>query len=386
MQTNITFLMPSLLIGGVELVLLRTLRELSTKKDISLSVILNEPITAQQFIDFFNLHPNINVVVCYKWLHLFKKLEKWTNFFPAKNIRKCIYGLYKKYCIFKVKHNTVYKNADVLIDYKNFNFYHWLKGSKKIKIGWFHGGIDCFNEYDFIKKVGIYDKIVCLSDSFLIDFTHQYPEYAEIINRIYNPIDCEEIQEKSCHERPDYGNYFCVVSRLDVDKDIKTVILGFNKFLLQEKKQDIYLLIVGSGSSLSELQAFANTQECRNNIIFVGEKQIPFGYMRGAIAHILSSYSEGLPTVLIEAQSVGTLNISSNCKSGVAEILLDGDAGILFEPGNADELANALSDVWNGRVDTKQMIQNATKSLARFEPKSIADEIIKLVNELKGEK
>ena len=97
--------------------------------------------------------------------------------------------------------------------------------------------------------------------------------------------------------------------------------------------------------------------------------------MRGAIAHILSSYSEGLPTVLLEAMAVGTVNISSDCKNGPREILLDGDAGLLFAPGNADELAQHMDKIWNNKIAVEKLKNTATKSLARFDAVQIATDV-----------
>lgn len=97
--------------------------------------------------------------------------------------------------------------------------------------------------------------------------------------------------------------------------------------------------------------------------------------MRGAMAHILSSYSEGLPTVLLEAMAVGTINISSDCKNGPREILLDGDAGLLFAPGNVDDLASHMDRVYNKKVEIEKMKNAATKSLTRFNAAQIADDV-----------
>ena len=74
-----------------------------------------------------------------------------------------------------------------------------------------------------------------------------------------------------------------------------------------------------------------------------------------------------------------TLNISSDCPNGPHEILLDGDAGSLFEPGNVDELAKAFSDVYNKKIKVKSVINTATKSLVRFDSENIAKEILDLI-------
>ena len=83
-------------------------------------------------------------------------------------------------------------------------------------------------------------------------------------------------------------------------------------------------------------------------------KKNPFVYMKNALVNVLSSYGEGLPTVLIESAAVDTLNIASDCKYGPREILLNGDGGLLFEPGNVEQLAKCFDDVYNKKIDIKR--------------------------------
>ena len=101
--------------------------------------------------------------------------------------------------------------------------------------------------------------------------------------------------------------------------------------------------------------------------------------MKGAIANILSSKSEGLPTVLIESIAIGTINISSDCRNGPSEILCDGAGGLLFEPGNAEQLAKCMDAVFNNRIDIKNMKSVAYNGLKRFDADRISKDIIRLI-------
>lgn len=273
------------------------------------------------------------------------------------------------------------KHFDALIDYISGYSSKLIKHiSGPMKITWAHCSMNCFRENNLISGLRQYDKIVTISDSFLHEFIQTYPAYADKAVRIYNPIDLKEMQKKLKSADIPNGKYFSCVSRLDSDKDIKTLLIAFDKFWQNENRPDVKLYVVGDGQNKQEFSNFANTLQSAEQIIFTGNKQNPFGYMTGSMAHILSSYNEGLPTVLIEAMAANTLNISSDCPNGPHEILMDGRAGILFQPGNIDELAHALSDVYNKRVKIKNMTTVALKSLDRFNPKPIANEIIDLIN------
>jgi glycosyltransferase involved in cell wall biosynthesis len=168
---------------------------------------------------------------------------------------------------------------------------------------------------------------------------------------------------------------------MDSDKDIPTIISAFSDFYKRENRPDIKMVFVGDGNIANDMKKMAGQSDAAKNIVFLGKIPKPYGYMHGAMAHILSSYNEGLPTVLIESMAADTLNISSNCPSGPHEILLDGKAGILFEPGNVNELSNAMSDVFHNRVNVNAMKKCATKALDRFDVTKISEQIINLIKQ-----
>ena len=150
---------------------------------------------------------------------------------------------------------------------------------------------------------------------------------------------------------------------------------------LQKVSDDIKMVFIGDGNIADNMKKMAQQSEAKDNILFLGKIPKPYGYMHGAIAHILSSYNEGLPTVLIEAMASGTLNISSNCPNGPHEILLDGDAGVLFKPGNAKELSGIMSKIFHGKIDVKGIEKRAQKSLNRFNINTVANQIISLIKQ-----
>ena len=130
----------------------------------------------------------------------------------------------------------------------------------------------------------------------------------------------------------------------------------------------------------SELPAYSEANSMLKIECYARDEEIetPFAYMKYATAHILSSYSEGLPTVLIESMAVETLNIASSCPNGPREILMDGKAGLLFKPGNVDELAQHMTNVYNKNIDINSMVNVATKSLKRFSTAIIIKKITNL--------
>jgi glycosyltransferase involved in cell wall biosynthesis len=70
----------------------------------------------------------------------------------------------------------------------------------------------------------------------------------------------------------------------------------------------------------------------------------PFAVMKQADLFVLSSLSEGLPNVLIQAMACGTPVVSTDCASGPAEILEGGKWGRLVPVGNVELLSQAIFD------------------------------------------
>ena len=97
--------------------------------------------------------------------------------------------------------------------------------------------------------------------------------------------------------------------------------------------------------------------------------------MKGAIANILSTEYEGLPTVVLESVALGVPCVSADCESGPRELLLDGKGGLLFEIGNAEMLSEKMDFLLKHPDKAKKLADSATKGLKRFEPKVIANQI-----------
>lgn len=378
---KVGFCIPGMTIGGVESVFANTLDALHEHHpEIEIVVFPHAALSEPFYIDWFKQRPHITVKPFYPLCEKFENAQRYMRGFPLKQIRKIVFSLYKKFKNIQMAHSAELNSCDIIIDYVTGSSYKMLRHVNKPTATWLHCSINYFNDNNMHVRMPYYDKIVCISDSCMNDFRNQSPQYAQRLTRIYNPVNGAQISEYS-KTAPTYdGQYFLCVSRMDSDKDIPTVIRAFNKFWADNNQPDCKMVFIGAGNILDAMKQMAANSPAASNIEFLGKIPKPYGYMRGAMAHILSSFNEGLPTVLIEAMATNTINISSNCPNGPHEILLDGDAGILFEPGNADELADAMSKIWNGRIDIAAITKRATKSLERFNPSNICKQIMDLIN------
>lgn len=59
----------------------------------------------------------------------------------------------------------------------------------------------------------------------------------------------------------------------------------------------------------------------------------------------------------MESLMCGTPVIASNI-GGVPELINDGENGLLFEPGNVNELVEKIKDIWENRDRNKELCEN----------------------------
>lgn len=359
-KQNIVFCMNQIVMGGIEKILLQYLSELRDKYNIS--VLSRNKVTDTYFLNYFKQN-NIKLID-----NIAVPRMQHIHFFLWKILLKPIRVISRK--INNYNYKAILNKFDIIIDFCNFSFEPELRNINKTKIAWCHGSILFFNRCNLIQKLSPYDKLVCLSDNFLNAFIDIYPEHKNKIVRLYNPLNITEIQHAAKKQTPPDEKYFIHVSRLDgVDKDLITVINAFNLF--HKKNQNIKLYIVGDGVQKEYLEQISANNP---NIIFLGRVDEPYYLISGALALILSSSTtigEGLPVVLTEAQILQTLTISSDVPSGPSEILLNGDAGILFPPKDHETLSKILLDVAENPKKYENQIKNATKNLYRFDVRNI---------------
>ncbi len=121
------------------------------------------------------------------------------------------------------------------------------------------------------------------------------------------------------------------------------IITEYNKTL----KKPFKLLIEGDGVLRQELINFVNKNNLNDWVCFVGEEENIVDFMSIIDVLILSSIeSEDFPNVIIEAMGLGKAVIASRL-AGTPEQVIDGVTGLLIEPRNSKQLADAICEMIN---------------------------------------
>lgn len=136
--------------------------------------------------------------------------------------------------------------------------------------------------------------------------------------------------------------------------------------LLKERGRIVNLILAGDGPSRLGLEHIAEQLGVASLVSFpgaIGQEEIHALYA-GASIFCLPSFAEGVPGVLMEAMAM-ELPVVSTRIAGIAELIDDGQTGLLVSPGRVDELADALQRLLDDRSLCRQMGSRAREKVIR---------------------
>ena len=182
------------------------------------------------------------------------------------------------------------------------------------------------------------------------------------ITTIYNPVVTPNLHIKAA-ETPDHpwlrndsAPIILAAGRFEKQKDYPTLIRAFARVSV---RRPCRLIILGEGSKRTEIEGLVQEFNLTDRVSLPGWAENPFAFMARASLFVLSSRWEGLPTVLVEALACGCPCVSTDCPSGPAEILQDGEFGVLVPVGDSEALAEAMERVLDAPPDRRLLQQRA---------------------------
>jgi len=194
---------------------------------------------------------------------------------------------------------------------------------------------------------------------------HLVNDYAIAPDRIqlcYNGIDLTQFYSGPSR-RPDAlptGSLVVgVVCALRPEKGLLTLLDAFERV---RNVSSLRLVIVGSGEMLQPLQAHAGNLGISDLCIFEPATPWVADWMRAIDIFVLPSLSEALSNSLMEAMACGCCAVASNTGAN-PELVVDGDNGLLFEPGNAEALADVLRMLIGNEARRRELAAKAARRI-----------------------
>lgn len=165
--------------------------------------------------------------------------------------------------------------------------------------------------------------------------------------------------------------------RLHPVKDFSNLITAC--YIVREKKKNFELHIAGDGVDKVFLSTLIKRLKLQDNVKLIGLQPNMTELMPQYDSFVMSSYSEGLPMVLLEAMSVG-LPIVSTKVGQVPSILNHSNGGILVEPKNSKRLADGMITMMSldSKKIEKMQLANFKYIKTHFDINILADSWIKI--------
>ena len=218
-----------------------------------------------------------------------------------------------------------------------------------------------------------FDRLVVLTEE---DKT--YCSHCPTTSVIPNPITTPSLEVSPLSDK-----VILAVGRLDNQKNFPELIDIWA--LIAKDYPDWKLRIVGEG--YTDVRILKKVKEHGLEEQFElcpFTKEIQKHYLSASIYAMTSAF-EGLPLVLVEAESMGLPLVSYACPCGPRDIIRDGQDGFLVEPGDKETFAARLRQLIEDEELRRRMGQAAKINSQRFSLEHVMKQWVDLFAELTAE-
>lgn len=368
-------------IGGITTSLINLLSEISKYPEIKVDLLLLN----DENIKDFDIHKSVN---CLKtpWLinTIFSSREENLS---SKNLNRIVVYLLSR-LLFKVvgkKRGTMFlmnfspklKKYDIAISYANDIYsskgctcgcndfiLKCVKSEKKI--AWIHAdpndiGLNYNKCKTTYKK---FDKIISVAYSCKDIFDGIIPIYSDKSKVVYNMYDNNRITKMAEEFHPydsDSNNLkFVTVARIENKSKALYRIIDICTKLKEEGFSGFKWYIIGDGEDYDLLYNKAKERHLDDVLVFKGELNNPYPYMKYADCFVLSSIYEAYPMVIKESLITGTPVITTQYPAASEQIQNNFDGIIVKNTTNS--LYCAIKKVLNNREILRSMNENIKKN------------------------
>jgi glycosyltransferase involved in cell wall biosynthesis len=193
------------------------------------------------------------------------------------------------------------------------------------------------------------NRLVAVSSGIAEDLVHWSPRSARNVVSLPNPVNVAEVRRLGEPPPPHWARAIFARPTI-VGMGWLTRRKGFDMLLESFAKvvrtgHDANLLLLGEGEERAALETQAGSLGLHDRVFMPGYHPNPYPLLSRAEAFVLSSRHEGLPTVILEAMSLGVPVVAFDCPFGPADILDGGRCGLLVPAEQPDAMADAISNL-----------------------------------------
>ncbi len=270
--------------------------------------------------------------------------------------------------LLKIK-NILYKlEIDVLHSHgKGAGFYSRLASRSAISAKRVHSYHGFHPPHDLLKHQLYYflekyllthtDQLVMVSNSEADEIESMFSFNPKRMTVLQNVIECHQgnnstkLQDHSFElflTKNSTAFKLCIIGR---DDPVKNYPLAFQtiRYLLDEKKKNVSLIVIGLSKSNNELKEML--ERYPNNIFAIEQTEDVNHVISSCNSLLITSKKEGYPLVVLEAMCCGKPVVGTNV-NGIKDIITNGVNGLLCDQ-HAQSLANSICSL----IDDVQLYQ-----------------------------
>lgn len=146
------------------------------------------------------------------------------------------------------------------------------------------------------------------------------------------------------------------IGRLSPEKGFDLLLEAVAGLIAEGK--DVQLLLLGEGGMRRRLEQRVQELALENRVLMPGYVHNARNYLPILQLFAMPSLTEGLPIVLLEAMQAG-VPIVASAVGGIPDVLDNGRAGHLIEPGSVASLQHGISEVIRNPTAAGQRVQEA---------------------------
>ena len=221
-------------------------------------------------------------------------------------------------------------------------------------------------------------EIVVISESLKKKYSKLVP--SNKISVVYNGFDTDRISSKEQYVNSKAVKNIIVVGQVSASKGQEQAIRACRNLI--DKGHDICLHLVGNIDN-NYLLKYVPDYRSYNWLKLHGQVNNVNEIRKNMDIELVCSKSEAFGRVTIEAM-LNKLPVVGSDTAGTAELINDGDTGLLYKNGDIEDLANMISFLINNPNLRKSLVENAYAFASNFKIENTAKGIKMIIQELNG--
>lgn len=214
-----------------------------------------------------------------------------------------------------------------------------------------HGWTDMTGRMPLYKRIDQsclpwFKTLICVSED-LVDECRKLRIPDTRIHLVHNAIDTEQYSRRRARELakqelslPSDCTLIGTVGRLSPEKGILGLLECVER--LHRDGKPCLLWIAGDGPQRPEIEKRIEELGLQASVRLMGQLRDTRTFFEAMDLFVLNSVREGLPNVVLEAMALGAPVVATNI-AGIPSLIRDRDTGRLIEPGDAEQLYQAIS-------------------------------------------